>query len=60
MEVGNIIVYFAIMIGIYSILSLGLNFQYGFSGLVNFGHVAFFAVGAYTSALVTMRELRFS
>ena len=53
MEVGNIIIYFAIMIGIYSILTLGLNFQYGFSGLVNFGHVAFFAVGAYTSAIVT-------
>lgn len=54
MELGNIIIYFMIMIGIYALLSMGLNFQYGFSGLVNFGHVAFFAVGAYTSALVTL------
>jgi len=53
MEFGSIIVYFTIMIGIFAILALGLNVQYGFSGLVNFGHVAFFAIGAYTSAIVT-------
>jgi ABC-type branched-subunit amino acid transport system permease subunit len=53
MELGSIIVYFTIMIGIFAILALGLNVQYGFSGLVNFGHVAFFAIGAYTSAIVT-------
>jgi ABC-type branched-subunit amino acid transport system permease subunit len=54
MGVVNLLLYFATMMGIYGILALGLNFHYGFSGLVNFGHVAFFAVGAYTSALVTM------
>ena len=40
--------------GIYALLTLGLNVQWGETGLLNFGHVAFFAVGAYTSALVTV------
>ncbi|MCL6567302.1 MAG: branched-chain amino acid ABC transporter permease [Meiothermus silvanus] len=38
---------------IYALMALGLNLHYGYTGLVNFGHVAFFAIGAYTSALVT-------
>lgn len=48
----NIGSYFAVMIGIYAILAIGLNFQYGFSGLINFGHVGFFAIGAYSSVLL--------
>jgi branched-chain amino acid transport system permease protein len=51
--------YFATMMGIYGILTLSLNFHYGLSGLVNFGHVGFFAVGAYTSAMVTMMGVPF-
>lgn len=39
---------------IYGLLALGLNLQWGHTGLVNFGHVAFFAIGAYTSALLTL------
>lgn len=38
-------------IGIFSIVSLSLNIEYGFTGLANFGKVAFFMIGAYTSAL---------
>ena len=37
---------------VYAILSLGLNVQWGYTGLVNLGHVGFFALGAYTSALL--------
>jgi len=37
---------------IYLLMALGLNLQYGFTGLINFGHVGFFALGAYTSALL--------
>ena len=37
---------------VYAMLSLGLNVQWGLTGLVNLGHVGFFAVGAYTSALL--------
>ena len=40
--------------GIYALLTLGLNLQYGFTGLLNFGHVAFFAIGAYVSAIITL------
>lgn len=55
----DIFIYFATMIGIYSILSLGLNLQYGFGGLVNFGLVAFFATGAYTGALLAVKGVSF-
>lgn len=36
---------------IYVLLALSLDFQYGFTGLINFGHVGFFALGAYAAAL---------
>jgi len=39
---------------IYMLLTIGLNLQYGYTGLINFGVVAFFAIGAYTSALLTL------
>ena len=39
----------------YVLLTLGLNFQYGFTGLINFGYVGFFALGAYASAICTVR-----
>lgn len=39
---------------IYALLAIGLNLQYGYTGLINFGVVAFFAIGAYTSALLTL------
>lgn len=39
---------------LYGLLGLGLNLEWGHTGIINFGHVAFFAVGAYTSALLTV------
>jgi branched-chain amino acid transport system permease protein len=39
---------------IYMLLAIGLNLQYGYTGLINFGVVAFFAIGAYASALLTL------
>jgi branched-chain amino acid transport system permease protein len=44
---------FAIMASIYGIFSMGLNVHWGYTGLLNFGIAGFFAIGAYTSALVT-------
>jgi len=44
---------FAIMAAIYAIFSMGLNVQWGYTGLLNFGVAGFFAIGAYTSALIT-------
>jgi ABC-type branched-subunit amino acid transport system permease subunit len=54
---ASIFIYFGTIIGIYALLSLSLNFQYGFAGLVNFGHVGFFAVGAYASAILVKAGL---
>ena len=45
----------AIIAAIYVLLTLGLTLQYGLTGLVNFGHVGFFAIGAYTSALLAVQ-----
>jgi len=39
--------------GLYALLAAGLNLQWGHTGLVNLGHVAFFAIGAYTTALLS-------
>ena len=44
---------FSTMAGIYAILSLGLNSQWGLTGHVNFGIAGFFALGAFASALFT-------
>ena len=44
-----------IVVLIYALLAIGLNLQYGETGLINFGHVAFFAIGAYTSALLSLK-----
>jgi len=44
---------FAVMAVIYAIFTLGLNVHWGYTGLFNIGVAGFFAVGAYTSALLT-------
>jgi branched-chain amino acid transport system permease protein len=56
MEIEGILSFlasFAVMASIYAIFSLGLNVHWGYTGLLNYGIAAFFAIGAYTSALVT-------
>ncbi len=42
-----------IYIGIYAILAISLNLEAGYTRLMNFGKVAFFAMGAYASAILT-------
>ncbi len=49
----NYILFIATIGGIYGLLALGLNLIWGGAGMVNLGLAGFFAVGAYTSALVT-------
>ncbi len=44
---------FLATVAIFAILSIGLNVQWGYTGIFNFGVVAFFMVGAYTAAIVT-------
>jgi branched-chain amino acid transport system permease protein len=50
---GNYILFIATIGSIYALLALGLNLIWGGTGMVNLGLAGFFAVGAYTSALVT-------
>ena len=42
---------------IYGIFAVSLNLELGYAGLYNFGHVAFFGIGAYTSALLGLSGL---
>ncbi len=49
-----------ILIGINIIVALGLNLLTGYTGQISLGHAAFFAIGAYSSAILTGRmELPF-
>ena len=47
------LIFFLIIAGIYGIMTLGLNLQWGYTGLFNIGVAGFWAVGAYTSAILT-------
>jgi branched-chain amino acid transport system permease protein len=44
---------FLILVGIYAVFALGLNVHWGYTGIFNFGVAGFFAVGAYTTAILT-------
>lgn len=50
---AGVLVHFVTFAGIYALLALGLNLQWGSTGLFNIGIAGFFAVGAYTSAILT-------
>jgi branched-chain amino acid transport system permease protein len=41
-----------IYINLYIVLALGLNVVMGFTGLLNIGHAAFYATGAYTTGIL--------
>jgi len=56
MELGGLLsyfVFFASFACIYAIMALGLNIQWGMTGQINIGVAGFYAVGAYTSAILT-------
>jgi len=46
-------------IGMYSIAAVGLMLLTGYTGQISLGHAAFFAIGAYTSAVVTAKGVPF-
>ena len=50
---ANYAIFFLTLGGIYAIIAVGLNIQWGYTGILNIGVGAFFAVGAYTTAIVT-------
>ena len=54
MAASDVVISFMILVSIYGILSLGLNLKYGHTGLLDFGHVGFYLIGAYTAALFVL------
>ncbi|MAG95910.1 MAG: branched-chain amino acid ABC transporter permease [Rhodospirillaceae bacterium] len=52
----NYLMFLVTMGGIYGVMALGLNLQWGLTGLFNVGVAGFFAIGAYVSAIVTTAE----
>ncbi|MFB6132309.1 MAG: branched-chain amino acid ABC transporter permease [Halanaeroarchaeum sp.] len=54
MALSDFLVTLLTFVGVYSLFGLGLNVKYGFTGLVDFGHVAYFMVGAYVTVVLTM------
>jgi branched-chain amino acid transport system permease protein len=45
------------LVGVYLLMGLGLNIVVGYAGLLDLGYVAFFATGAYVTALFTGANL---
>src|SRR3954454_4470445 len=56
---GGEMISFLVLLGIVvcfsAILALALNFQWGLGGMVNFGLTGFYALGAYSSALLMLK-----
>ncbi|WP_373530105.1 branched-chain amino acid ABC transporter permease [Nostoc sp.] len=49
------LIFLAISTAIFALFALGLNLQWGFTGLINFGHIAFMTLGAYTTVLLSLK-----
>jgi branched-chain amino acid transport system permease protein len=45
--------------GLYMLLALGLNLVIGFTGLLDLGFMAFYAIGAYTAAILAIHHVPF-
>ncbi|MEO0407864.1 MAG: sugar ABC transporter ATP-binding protein, partial [Cyanobacteria bacterium P01_A01_bin.135] len=43
------------MIGVTTLVSVGLNILAGLSGQISIGHAGFFAIGAYSGSLLMLR-----
>lgn len=53
---GEFWAFVGVVAGIYTLLALGLQIQFGLTGLLNFGQVGFMAVGAYTMAILVVKQ----
>mgnify|MGYP006292479697 CR=1 FL=1 len=42
-----------VQVGFFSLIAMGLSLLMGYAGQISLGHAAFFAIGAYTSAILT-------
>ena len=48
----NYVLYVMTRLFVYVLVALGLNLLTGYAGQVSLGHAAFFAIGAYTAAVL--------
>lgn len=55
--VGPYISQILVLVGLYTLMGLGLNIDIGLAGLLDLGFVGFFAIGAYVSALLTSTSI---
>ncbi|RME40946.1 MAG: hypothetical protein D6796_16485 [Caldilineae bacterium] len=54
---GSYLSEIVVTVALYTLMGFGLNIVVGFAGLLDLGYVAFFAIGAYTMALLTSTQL---
>jgi len=52
---GDYFRHLLVMTCIFAVLALGLDITMGYMGQISLGHAAFFGIGAYTSALLSLR-----
>lgn len=50
---GSFVAQVFLLVGLYALMGMGLNVEVGLAGLLDLGFVAYFAIGAYTIALLT-------
>ena len=55
MDIVGFAISFLTFYGIYLLLSLSLNLEYGFAGQPNSGKVVFYGIGAFTAGILTTR-----
>jgi len=51
--VGSYISQILVLVGLFTLMGLGLNIEIGLAGLLDLGFVGFFAIGAYTVGILT-------
>ncbi|MFB6193810.1 MAG: branched-chain amino acid ABC transporter permease [Halobaculum sp.] len=54
MALASSLVSLGTFVAIYALLALGLNLKFGYNGLLDIGHVTFYLIGAYTTALLVL------
>jgi neutral amino acid transport system permease protein len=52
---ADYLIFLAISTATFALFALGLNLHWGFTGLINFGHIAFMTLGAYTTVLLSLK-----
>ena len=54
MALADFLITLLTFVAVYGLFGIGLNVKYGFTGLVDFGHIAYFMIGAYVTVVLTM------